>query len=112
MKRILVPTDFSTPSLAALTQAIHYTQAVGGELLLLHVVEDAPLRWYTMDGFPESPSALLEPTAQLVLPQPPQTRVSRDQTDLLAATRGLPFEAIAAATTDNFHRLFQRVPRA
>jgi universal stress protein A len=78
MKRILVPTDFSTPSLAALTQAIHYTEAVGGELLLLHVVEDAPLRWYTVDRFPESPSALLEPTAQLMLPQPPQTRVSRD----------------------------------
>jgi nucleotide-binding universal stress UspA family protein len=39
MKRILVPTDFSTPSLAALTQAVRYTQAVGGERLLLHVVE-------------------------------------------------------------------------
>jgi len=78
MKRILVPTDFSTPSLAILTRAIHDTEAVGGELLLLHVVEDAPLRWYTVDGFPESPSAFLEPTAQLVLPQPAQTRVSRD----------------------------------
>ena len=78
MKRILVRTDFSTPSLAALPQAIHYTQAVGGDLLLLHVVEDAPLRWYAADGFPESPSAWLEPTAQLVLPQPPQTRVARD----------------------------------
>jgi universal stress protein A len=78
MKRILVPTDFSKPSLATLAQAVHYTQAVGGELLLLHVVEGAPLRWYAVDGLPESPSAFLEPTAQLVLPQPPQTRVSRD----------------------------------
>jgi nucleotide-binding universal stress UspA family protein len=42
MKRILVPTDFSPPSLAALTQAVRYTQAVGGELLLLHVVEGDP----------------------------------------------------------------------
>jgi nucleotide-binding universal stress UspA family protein len=57
MKRILVPTDFSTPSLAALTQAVRYTQAVGGELLLLHVVEGAPLRWYAADGLPEAPSA-------------------------------------------------------
>ena len=78
MKRLLVPTDFSTPSLAALNHAIHYAEAVGGELLLLHVVEDAPLRWYTVDGQPESPSALLEPTAQLMLFQPPLTRVSRD----------------------------------
>jgi len=78
MKRILVPTDFSTPSLAALAQAVHYTQTVGGELLLLHVVEGAPLRWYAVDGLPESPSAFLEPMVPLLLPQPPQTRVSRD----------------------------------
>jgi nucleotide-binding universal stress UspA family protein len=78
MKRILVPTDFSTPSLAALTQAVHYTQAVGGELLLLHVVEGAPLRWYAVDGRPEGPSACLDPAAQLMLPQPPPTRVARD----------------------------------
>jgi nucleotide-binding universal stress UspA family protein len=78
LKRILVPTDFSKPSLAALTQAVHYTQTVGGELLLLHVVEGAPLRWYTVDGLPEAPSVFLEPTAQLMLPQPPQTRVARD----------------------------------
>ncbi len=78
MKRILVPTDFSTPSLAALAQAVHYTQAVGGELLLLHVVEGAPLRWYAVDGLPDGPSAFLDPTAQLVLPQLPQPRLSRD----------------------------------
>src|SRR5262245_56646600 len=78
MKRILVPTDFSTPSLAALTQAVHYTQAVGGELLLLHVVEGAPLRWYAVDGLPEAPSTVLDPTAHLMLPQPSQTRVARD----------------------------------
>ena len=60
-KRIFVPTDFSTPSLAALAQAIHYTQAVEGELLLLHVVEGEPLRWYAVDGVPEAPSAFLDP---------------------------------------------------
>jgi nucleotide-binding universal stress UspA family protein len=78
MKRILVPTNFSTSSLAALTQAVHYTQAVGGELLLLHVVEGALLRWYAVDGVPEAPSAFLDPAAQLMLPQPSQTRVARD----------------------------------
>jgi len=78
MKRILVPTDFSTQSLAALTQAVHYTQAVGGELLLLHVVEDKPLRWYAVDGLPEAPSARLDPMAHLLLPQRPQQRVARD----------------------------------
>ena len=78
MKRILVPTDFSTPSLAALPQAVQYTQAVGGELLLLHVVEGEPLRWYTVDGLPEAPSGRLDPSAHLLLPQRPQQRVARD----------------------------------
>jgi nucleotide-binding universal stress UspA family protein len=44
MTRILVPIDFPIRSLAALTQAVPYTKAVRGELLLLHVVEGAPLR--------------------------------------------------------------------
>jgi nucleotide-binding universal stress UspA family protein len=78
LKRIRVPTDVSTPSLAALTQAVPYTQAVGGDLLVLHVVEGEPLRWYAADGFPETPSALVEPTAQFLLPQPPRKSVARD----------------------------------
>jgi len=69
MTRILVPTDFSTRSLAALTQAVQYTKAVRSELLLLHVVEGAPLRWYAVDGLPAAPSARLEPMAHLVLAQ-------------------------------------------
>ena len=80
MKRILVPIDFSTPSLAALTQAVRYTQAVHGELLLLHVVEGEPLQWYTVNGQPEAPSARLDPMTQLVLPQRPQQRVVRFRT--------------------------------
>ena len=72
------PHRFSTPSLAALTQAVHYIPAVGGELFLLHVVEGEPLRWYAVDGPPEAPSARLDPTAQFVLPSRPQTRVSRN----------------------------------
>ena len=101
MKRILVPTDFSTPLLAALTQAVHYTQAVGGELLLLHVVEGAPLRWSTVDGLPEAPSARLEATAQLFLPQRPQTRVSRD----LSAEAAWKLAALLPPPPDRFRAL-------
>lgn len=78
MKRILVPTDFSPPSLAALTQAVQYAQAVGGELLLLHVVEGEPLRWYAVNRPPETPSARFEPTAQFFLPPTPRRRLARD----------------------------------
>ncbi|HVB80185.1 MAG TPA: universal stress protein [Candidatus Binataceae bacterium] len=42
IKRILVPTDFSEPSLKALDFAIDFTRAHNAELLLLHVVE--PIR--------------------------------------------------------------------
>jgi nucleotide-binding universal stress UspA family protein len=101
MKRILVPTDFSTPSLAALTQAVHYTQTVGGELLLLHVVEGAPLRWYTVDGLPEAPSAFLDPTAPLRLPQPPPTRVARD----LVAEAEWKLAALLPPQPDRFRAL-------
>ena len=101
MKRILVPTDFSTPSLTALTQAVHYTQTVGGELLLLHVVEGAPLRWCAVDGLPEAPSAFLDPTAQLRLPQPPPTRVSRD----LVAEAAWKLAALLPPQPDRFRAL-------
>lgn len=101
MKRILVPTDFSTPSLAALAQAVHYTQAVGGELFLLHVVEGAPLRWYAVDGLPEPPSARFDPTGQLMLPLTPQRRVARD----LVAEAEWKLAALLPPQPDRFHAL-------
>jgi nucleotide-binding universal stress UspA family protein len=101
MKRILVPMDFSTPSLAALRQAVHYTQTVGGELLLLHVVEGAPLRWYTVDGLPEAPSACLDPAAQLMLLQPPPRRVARD----LVAEAEWKLAALLPPQPDRFRAL-------
>ena len=63
MTRILVPTDFSTRSLEALGRALTYTQTLGGELLLLHVVEGPPLHWYAVNGQPEDvyPSCRTDP---------------------------------------------------
>jgi nucleotide-binding universal stress UspA family protein len=75
MTRILVPTDFSTQSLAALTQAGRYTQAGQGELLLLHVVEGAPLRWYAVDGLPDAPPR--PPRAHGAAPPPAATPDAR-----------------------------------
>jgi|SRR5262245_23357868 len=101
MKRILVPTDFSAPSLAALPQAVHYTQAVDGELLLLHVVEGEPLRWYTADGLPEPPSARIDPTAPFLLPPRPQRRVARD----LSAEAAWKLAALLPPQPDRFRAL-------
>ena len=101
MKRMLVPIDFSTPSLAALRQAVHYTQTVGGELLLLHVGEGAPLRWYAVDGLPEAPSAVLDPTAHLRRPPPPPRRVARD----LVAEAEWKLAALLPPQPDRFRAL-------
>ena len=78
MKRILVPSDFSAHSLQALKQAVNYTNTVRGELLLLHVVEEEPLRWYAVDGLSEAPSSRIAPTDHLILSQKPQKFVHRD----------------------------------
>lgn len=57
MRRILVPTDFSEPSLIAVGLAIELTQTTGSELLLLHVVEGEPVRGYAVGQSPDYPSS-------------------------------------------------------
>jgi nucleotide-binding universal stress UspA family protein len=52
MTRILVPTDFSEPSLAAVRSGIELATAVGGVVVLLHVVEGASVRCYAVGGLP------------------------------------------------------------
>jgi nucleotide-binding universal stress UspA family protein len=45
MCRVLVPTDFSEAAWLVTRAALSYVDAVGGELLLLHVVPDLYLCW-------------------------------------------------------------------
>jgi nucleotide-binding universal stress UspA family protein len=52
MTRILVPTDFSEPSLAAVRSGIELADAVGGVVFLLHVVEWASVCDYVVGGLP------------------------------------------------------------
>ncbi|HSF32622.1 MAG TPA: universal stress protein [Candidatus Tectomicrobia bacterium] len=52
MTRILVPTDFSESSLAAVHSGIELATAVGGVVLLLHVVEGASVRCYAVGELP------------------------------------------------------------
>jgi nucleotide-binding universal stress UspA family protein len=50
--RILVPTDFSESSLAAVRYGIELATAGGGVVFLLHVVEGASVRCYAVGGLP------------------------------------------------------------
>jgi len=45
MRRVLVPTDFSEAALFVTREAASWVDAMGGELVLLHVVPDICIRW-------------------------------------------------------------------
>lgn len=52
IERILVPTDFSEPSLAAVRYALELADAVGGKMILLQVVEGKPVQSYMVGERP------------------------------------------------------------
>lgn len=52
IKRILVPTDFSEPSLAAIRYGLDLAETVRGEMILLHVVEEKPVCNYVVGERP------------------------------------------------------------
>jgi nucleotide-binding universal stress UspA family protein len=78
MKRILVATDFSEPSLAALRYAMALTYAVSGEGLLLHVLEEEPVRRYVVGRQPEAPVYWLDLMAEPLCPQIPSQVIHHD----------------------------------
>jgi nucleotide-binding universal stress UspA family protein len=61
MTRILVPTDFSEPSLAAVRYGIERAAAVRDVVLLLHVVEGEPVRSYNIGQHPPFLKDTLDP---------------------------------------------------
>jgi nucleotide-binding universal stress UspA family protein len=62
MKRILVPTDFSEASRIAVGHAVEVADAVGGELLLLHVVDEAMVTSAQLIGIREVFTMTIDPT--------------------------------------------------
>jgi nucleotide-binding universal stress UspA family protein len=62
MKRILVPTDFSEASRIAVGHAVEVAEAVGAELLLLHVVDEAHVGSAQLAGFREVFTMTIDPT--------------------------------------------------
>jgi nucleotide-binding universal stress UspA family protein len=78
MTRILVATDFSEVSLAALRYAVALTYAVSGEGLLLHVVEEEPVRHYIVGRRPESPLYWLDLMADALRPPMPAQIIHHD----------------------------------
>jgi nucleotide-binding universal stress UspA family protein len=61
MTRILVPTDFSEPSLAAVQSGIELATAGEGVVVLLHVVEGACDHSYAVGGLPLYLSDIIDP---------------------------------------------------
>jgi nucleotide-binding universal stress UspA family protein len=78
MRRILVPTDFSVPSLKAVRYAIELTDLLQGEMLLLHVVEGDPVRGYAKGRLPEVPRCWIDPMGDIFRWRCPQQLIHRD----------------------------------
>jgi nucleotide-binding universal stress UspA family protein len=78
MKRILVPTDFSVPSLEAVRYGIESMSTVEGELFLLHVIEGAPTRCHAVGERPAGLSYALDLTVIMVRHQPPPKVICHD----------------------------------
>jgi nucleotide-binding universal stress UspA family protein len=62
MKRILVPTDFSDASRIAIGHALEVADAVGAELLLLHVVDEEMVASAQFIGIREVFTMTIDPT--------------------------------------------------
>jgi nucleotide-binding universal stress UspA family protein len=64
MTRILVPTDFSEPSLAAVRYGVDLATAVEGVVVLLHVVEGASVQSYAVGGPPLGLRDIIDPAGE------------------------------------------------
>jgi nucleotide-binding universal stress UspA family protein len=77
MTRILVPTDFSESSLAAVRYGIELASA-GGGVVLLHVVEGASVRCYAVGGLPLFLSDMIDPGGEYCRSRFDQQLIRRD----------------------------------
>ncbi len=78
MTRILVPTDFSEPSLVAVRSGIELATGVGGVVLLLHVVEEGCVRCYAVGGLPQYLSDMIDLGGQYSRSRFDQKLIRRD----------------------------------
>jgi nucleotide-binding universal stress UspA family protein len=78
MTRILVSTDFSEPSLAAVRYGIELATAVGGVVFLLHVVEGSCVRSYAVGEPPLFLSDMIDPGGDYFRPPFDQKLIHRD----------------------------------
>ena len=79
IKRILVPVDFSTPSLQALAYACQVAKRLEAELLIVHVIEPA-FRADATDVYVASPRGAVLLQEQLRLTEARLTRLCADLT--------------------------------
>jgi nucleotide-binding universal stress UspA family protein len=78
MTRILVPTDFSEPSLAAVRYGIERAASVRDVVLLLHVVEGATVHSYNIGQHPRFLRDMLDSEGEFFRSPPDQRLIHRD----------------------------------
>jgi nucleotide-binding universal stress UspA family protein len=95
LKRILVPTDFSECSEAAVKYARAFAEAFGGSLHVLHVIQDPYTQPWAAEAFPA-------PLAEMLVEWQDQARKrltaslpeAEQKTAVIATTVGSPFYEI------------------
>ena len=96
LKRILVPTDFSEPSAAAVKYAKEFVQAFGSSLHVLHVLEDPYIFAATAEGYAAPPDfcADLEKNARVRLAEVVSAAELQTLKTQVALKKGSPFVEI------------------
>ena len=84
LKKILVATDFSAPSDAALAYGRELARTFGGALTVLHVVDDIIVRAYVVD----SGALLTDPDVQRQFEADAQKRLDSGTDLIVMGTRG------------------------
>lgn len=108
LKRILVPTDFSSTATEALRYAVPLAQQTGAKITLLHVFDWplVPAKWGTTmkeeAKLKKSITASLDQLAKENVPdeliEKTLVRIGRDYRDITEAARGLRMDLIVVAT--------------
>jgi nucleotide-binding universal stress UspA family protein len=96
MKRILVPTDFSEASRLAVGHAIEVADAVGADLVLLHVVDEESLASAQLIGIREVFTMTIDPTGNAFnyeVPQESDYQVCCDEAEWKLAALLPPLES-------------------
>ncbi len=101
VKKILVPTDFSTHSSEAMKFACTLAEQFNAELHLLHVVELLPVAYYEGAIFTAESEQRMREAAEKMLHKQPESPWKESLQVVYEVRQGTPFHEIVGYAKDN-----------